>query len=112
MALDESTQVGWVTLGEARAQWADAPVDDEYLADLLDSAFDQCEAYAPALAEDEAAPVRYRVAQVMQARAIYRAMKTGDNDSLGADGFTVTVFPMDWNIKNLLRPRRGVPIVG
>jgi hypothetical protein len=47
----------------------------------------------------------------MQARAIWNATKTGPADSLGADGLTVTVFPLDWNIKALLRPKRGCPVI-
>lgn len=54
-----------------------------------------------------AAPVpdRLVLAQVMQARALYRSALAGSGDGIGADGLSVTVFPMDWTVKNLLRPR-------
>jgi hypothetical protein len=42
----------------------------------------------------------------MQARAVYNSVKAGSGDQVGPDGLTVTVYPMDWNVKNLLRPRK------
>ena len=63
----------------------------------------QCERFAPALAEDAPVPVNYVAAQIMQARALVRAGIVGDNDRTGGYEETVTVFPMDWTVKNLLR---------
>ncbi|PKQ22209.1 MAG: hypothetical protein CVT65_14520 [Actinobacteria bacterium HGW-Actinobacteria-5] len=72
----------------------------------------QCERFAPALAVDAPIPDNYVAAQVMQARALVRAGMVGSGDQAGGYGDTVTVFPMDWNVKNLLRPRKGRPYFG
>ena len=72
----------------------------------------QCTRFAPALAEGSAVPDNYVAAQVMQARALARAGIVGSGDQAGGYGDVVTVFPMDWNVKNLLRPKRGKPYFG
>ena len=105
---------GWLTPFEVRAEpyWPTCDVNlDTALATLLTSARIQCEAFAPALAADAVIPENYRLAQAMQARALYRSTTVGSGDQFGADGLTVTVFPMDWTVKNLLRPRRGLPVL-
>lgn len=105
---------GWVSLEDAREQWADSDrMDDDELTGYLQAAYEQCVAYAPELADGQTAiPARLAKAQLMQARAIWRSITSGDDNALGPDGMTVTVFPMDWTVKALLRPKRGVPNVG
>lgn len=96
-----------------------AEVDPAALPSLLASARVQCEAFAPSLTttlEDGSTvtaepPVNYLQAQALQARALYRAGVAGSGDTIGPDGLTVTVYPMDWTVKNLLRPRRAVPAI-
>ena len=91
------------------------PGAGDYLFDLpfpLLVARIQCERFAPALAEAAPVPATYLAAQIMQARALVRAGIVGDNDRAGGYEETVTVFPMDWTVKNLLRPRRGRPYFG
>ncbi|KFD43150.1 hypothetical protein IU11_14000 [Cellulosimicrobium sp. MM] len=102
--MDEPVLIGWVTFEEARAQWPDAPVDDDELGEYLLAAYDQCIAYS-GYSVAAVAYSRHRRAQIMQARALWRAAEAGDNNGLGPDGFTVTVFPMDWTVKSLLRPK-------
>jgi len=77
---------------------------------LLAAARTQCEAFAPALEEGEDVPENYRLAQALQARALYRSGIAGSGDQIGPDGLTVTVFPMDWTVKRLLRPET-VPVI-
>lgn len=72
----------------------------------------QCEEFAPALAEGAPVPENYVAAQIMQARALVRSGHVGAGDQAGGYGETVTVFPMDWTVKALLRPRRGKPYFG
>jgi len=72
----------------------------------------QCERFAPALAAGEPIPDNYVAAQVMQTRALVRGGVVGSGDQAGGYGDVVTVFPMDWNVKNLLRPKRGKPHFG
>lgn len=102
---------GWLDAGnitEVRGYWPGVDeVDLDELALLLASAQVQCAAFAPDLGDDVTVPANYRHAQVLQARALYRAGMAGSNDQIGLDGQSVTVFPMDWTVKNLLRPKRG-----
>lgn len=102
----------WLTaedIDEVVRYWPQAGTDLEpdELAPLLASARTQCEAYAPALTEGAEVPENYRLAQALQARALFRSGIAGSNDQIGAEGYTVTVFPMDWTVKNLLRPKKG-----
>jgi hypothetical protein len=99
---------GWLTLEMARAQWADAPLDDVFLAQILDAAKLQCIAYAPALAAGAVVPVNYLHAQLMQARALYQSVIANQQDNVGVDGFQVRVFPLDFTIRALLRPKRAI----
>jgi hypothetical protein len=105
---------GWASLEAAREQWADAAtMDDDELTQYLAAAYDQCAAYAPALAAGvNVVPASWVQAQITQARAIWRSIEAGDNNGLGPTDLTVTVFPMDWTVKKLLRPNRGKPVVG
>lgn len=97
---------GWHSLESARADWRDAPYEDAPLFSVLASAKDQCLAFAPAV---DVVPARYRQAQLMQARALWNSGHVNSDGNLGSEGgFTVTVFPMDWTVKNLLRPKRAI----
>jgi len=108
---------GWLTVAELgdADDWPEvywpagiAEFDDlQSLEVLLAAARAQCEAFAPRLPEGAPVPETYRLAQAMQARALFRSTITGDGDqTVGADGHRVTVFPLDWTIKALLRPKR------
>lgn len=97
---------GWHTIDSLRDQWRDASMDDAELFVLMQTAKDQCEAFAPALTGP--IPLRFRQAQAMQARALWNAGHVAQNDQFGGDGMTVTVFPMDWTVKALLRPQRAI----
>jgi hypothetical protein len=37
-------------------------------------------------------------------------MAATNDHSVGGDEFSITVFPLDWNVKQLLRPR-GAPVM-
>ena len=71
----------------------------------------QCANFAPTLDVGATVPENWVAAQIMQCRALVRAGIVGDGDRAG-DVEGVVVFPMDWTVKNLLRPRRGVPYFG
>lgn len=104
---------GWYTLPAARADWQGAPLEDGRLHDLLVVARHQCLEFAPTLADDTPIPAHYRQAQLMQARNIWNATKTDPGGStLGPEGFSVPVFPLDWAVQQMLRPRRGKPVIG
>lgn len=99
---------GWLTLELARAQWADAPMDDILLWQILESAKTQCLDYAPALQPGAGIPLNYVQAQLMQARALYQSVIANQNDNIGIEGFAVRVFPLDFTIRALLRPKRAI----
>ncbi len=101
-------RASWLSLEQARAQWADAPLDDIFLYQILDSAKTQCIEYAPALATNAVIPLNYLQAQVMQARALYQSVIANQNDQVGIEGFAVRVFPLDFTIRALLRPKKAI----
>ena len=101
-------RASWLSLEQARGQWADAPLDDVFLYQILDSAKTQCIEYAPALAANAVIPANYLQAQVMQARALYQSVIANQNDNIGVEGFTVRVFPLDFTIRALLRPKKAI----
>jgi len=108
--------IGWVETTTDLEDWADAPVDADALARYLGAAHEQCMDFLPHEIDPVAGdlgptipipvPDTYVLAQVFQARALYRSALSGAGDAVGVDGLSVTVFPMDWTVKNLLRPRR------
>lgn len=112
----------WHDIESARDQWVDAPLDDERLEELLTVACQQVVAYAPksvreALEADDAAPdevpTNLRVAQLMQARNIFNAQRVdAASGGMGEDTFMVRPHPLDWMVKQIIRPRTGVPRVG
>jgi hypothetical protein len=103
---------GWLKMDETRSLWADAPQNDVYLFQLLESAKTQCATYAPTLGLTDIVPLNYKQAQLMQVRAVYMSFISNQNDSVGIDGYQVRTFPLDWNIKALLRPKTGKPVLG
>lgn len=107
------TPEGWHTVESVREsdQWADSlHLSDDALQDLLDTAQVQCESYAPAVSG--VVPVNYRQAQLLQARNLWQAVKKDNGDQIGADGFAIRVYPLDWVVQGILRPKRGVPFFG
>jgi len=102
---------GWHTLDSARAQWPDAPSDDVVLYTLLDGARTAVNAYAPPLEPSAQIPLPFRQAQLMQTRAVWNATKTNDQSEIGPDGFAIRVYPLDKNIRQLLRPKTALPVI-
>ena len=123
----------WHTVESARSQWADAPTDeddeapDASLEELLSVAKLAVRAYAPALpdeggliidedgyivpAEGSEIPDNYRVAQLMQARNIWNAAKASPSGGFDNGEYGLQSFPLDWQIRQLLRPKRGLPAI-
>jgi hypothetical protein len=80
---------------------------------LLGSARSACESYAPVLAADENPPEHYLQAQLVQARSVWNLMQTGPQtvDAIGLDAYAVRVYPLDYNVRQLLRPKSGKPVM-
>lgn len=102
----------WHTVSSAReADWPDArEMSDMTLYELLETAKHDVIEFAPVLAEGQPIPPSYRMAQLAHARNRWNAALadpgTGD---IGGEGFAIPARPLDWQIKQLLRPSRGIP---
>lgn len=94
----------WHNVITARLEWDGAPKPDGTLHRLLEVARDQVEAYGPKLAADAPVPERYRAAQLIQARNTWNASLTNGDAQVDAGGFVVNVRPLDWAVKQLIRP--------
>lgn len=102
---------GWHSLDSARDEWSDAEaVSDVRLYTLLDLARQQVLAYGPELAEGSRPPSNYRAAQLMQARNLLNAGRAEGGES--GEDFVLRPFPLDWMVKQIIRPHRAVPAVG
>jgi hypothetical protein len=110
----------WHTVETARDEWPDAPTDygdggDDSLGSLLAVAKEAVIAYAPAVEEALTdIPDGYRLAQLMQARNVWNSTvvsaNRGEFDS-GQYGLTAS-YPLDWQVRQLIRPKQGRPRVG
>ncbi len=100
----------WHTLQSIRAAWGSAPKSDELLGDLLETSRDQCIDHLQAEGlpvaagtQDDPVPARCRMAQQMNARALWEGQKANlADDTIGLEGYQVAVFPMGRQIKDLL----------
>jgi hypothetical protein len=109
----------WVTDAEARLLNADLDtLDEAELGLYLDAAYEACVAFLPEgpdYTAPAAATASRKIAQVMQATNIWKAGRTnagsGGGSEFGAGEFTITTFPLDFHVKQLLRPKRGIPAV-
>lgn len=107
----------WYDIDSARADWIDAPLNDDTLQALLDVSKQQVIAYAPRLpvpVDPEApveVPANYRYYQLMQATNIWNAGRVDASGGVGEGEFVIRPHPLDWQIKQGLRPRRAVPHV-
>lgn len=49
-------------------------------------------------------PEAYKLAEIMQARNIWNAIKASSGGDMDGSGFGISVMPLDWSVKQLLRP--------
>lgn len=111
---DDVPVIGWVDTDHLD-EWRDAPSDENTLTRYLGAAYGQCLDFLPHKRDEagelqpvvpDPVPDRLVLAQIMQARALYNGVITGPGDQQGDGPLGVTVFPMDWSVKNLLRPKQ------
>ena len=104
---------GWHTLETAREDWRDAPVVDAWLYELLWTARNDVVQYAPVLPDGQWPPPNYRRAQLMQARNLWNAGKV--DPASGGDGegqFILRPLPLDWTVKQTVRPKTARKAIG
>lgn len=107
----EDPATPWHTLASLRREWLEAPDDDLQLFELLMDAREACEAYLRDVGgalPDEVTPA-HRKAQHLQAKAIWTAQSTTVQGAVGEGEYAPTVFPLDWHVRQLLRPRPAIP---
>lgn len=97
------------------AVWEDAAhIPGSLLRDLLEVARGQVLAFAPTLPADLAAsgkcPAAYRLAHLMQTRNLWNAVEVDPGGGFGDDSYTIRPVPLDWIVKQTLRPRAGIPV--
>jgi hypothetical protein len=121
----------WHTVETARNEWADAPYDedggDAILTELLAVARTAVQAFAPdpatsptyiivdgipVLVDDETIPDGYRRAQLLQARNVWNSSRAGASGDFDDGSFGLSSFPLDWQVRQLIRPKRAVPVIG
>lgn len=110
----------WHDIESARSQWDDAPLDDDQLTELLEVAKVAVLAYAPALdagsyvvdddgyivmVDADTVPASYRYAQLMQARNVWNSSQASPGGDLDGSSYGISTFPLDWQVKQILRPR-------
>lgn len=100
--------MAWVNLEEAIKYWPDAEnIDPFVLNDLLNIAWEQCVAYAPAFTGPPSK--RFILANIYQAREIWASGSRDSQDLIGFGDYAVRARPMTATVKSLLRPEtRGV----
>ncbi|WP_336630774.1 MULTISPECIES: hypothetical protein [unclassified Microbacterium] len=92
--------------------WPDgASLPEGVLKVYLAVAKSACIAYAPALPEGHTVPDSYRVAQAMQAANVYNAAVAAPGGDLDGGGYGLVAHPLDWQVKQLLRPQSGVGVI-
>jgi len=77
---------------------------------VLAAAAEACEDFQPKTAtanDSDTLKASWVMAQILHAKGLARAGFVGASDQTGFPGETVTVYPMDWQVKNLLRPKKA-----
>lgn len=116
-------RVGWWLPSEAAEEWPDAVhLPAPALARLLGVAYEQCAPRARIAdpgtglwrrwTDGDPVPERLREAQLQQARAVWTFERTGGGDMIGGDGQTLRVYPMGWQVEQLLFPDEAVGMIG
>ena len=105
--------IGWVDLDsmEIETLWGQAAqLDQDDLELYLQSSYEACEPYAPAPKQDADGqpiiPHSWRLAQIMHAKHLAARFRTGNKDSIGPDGYTISTYPLVLEARSLLRPKR------
>lgn len=111
----------WHDIDSARANWDDAPDDNGALEELLTVARDQVVAYSPHRKGDpavapgsEVVPVAYRLAQLRQTQNMWAAQNVDSSGGIGDGGdfmLRPVTHPLDWHVKQIIRPKGARPRV-
>lgn len=107
----------WYDLDTIRVAWPDAEmVDDDTLGDILSASQEAVLSYAPSILDEDGElpaeiPESYRHAQLLQSRNIWNSSYASPSGDLDNGSFSLSTFPLDWQVRQLLRPKRGIPSI-
>ena len=102
----------WHTLDSLRDDWTDAEdISDVMLWSVLELAREQVLEFAPVVAVDDPVPSRYVDAQRIQARNIVTAGRVSPDGGSGEGDFVIRPFPLDWHVRQILRPKSARPVI-
>lgn len=109
----------WYTIEEAREDWIDAPEEsaegDVLLQSYLDAAQEAILAYAPARYSDTESPADptegMRRAHLLQAQNVWNAASANPAGTLDNGAYGLTTHPLDWQVRQLIRPKQGKPVI-
>jgi hypothetical protein len=101
----------WHTLDSIREDWPDGEtISDAMLWTLLEIVRQQIAEFGTTLTGTAALDAT-NYAQRVQVRNTWNAAKVSPAGEFGGDEFVIRPFPLDWHVKQILRPKRGVPVV-
>ena len=97
--------IGWVETEALDTLWPQsAQLDEDDIELFLQSAYEACQPWAPAVTG--AVPHSFKLAQVMHAKHLSARFRTGNKDTIGPDGYTISTYPLVLESRQLLRPKR------
>jgi hypothetical protein len=100
------------TPATASPYWRDMPGNEAEASLYLDTAAEQCLAYAPLTPPEDwdgTIPARYFLAIITQARNIANAgVAPVSGDDFDGSGYGVSTYPLDWAVKQMLRPEQAL----
>lgn len=99
--------MAWLTPGELRNQWSNAPKNDAVAQQLLDAGRAHVLSLGPEIADEEQPPSSYKLAQGMVARKIWEQQRVNvaSDDEIGTEAFTFRLgSSLRYAILDLLRP--------
>lgn len=92
--------------------WPDMPIEPRVTALYLAAAKEACIAYAPEQPSGVTEiPDGWRLAQALQAQNTWNANQGAPSPDFDGSGYGVTAHPLDWQVKQLLRPKRAIGVV-
>lgn len=95
----------WYNESTIEDVWPEAPMNDEVRGLIVATAQNDVVEFAPELPEDATIPANYRLAQLMQARNLWNAGRTDSDGGVGDGEFVFRPFPLDRQIRQILRPK-------
>lgn len=107
---------GWYSVEEARADWRGAPVDDSSTFRALAGArldvvtWDAEDTEDPDYDPTARPALNLREAQLAQARNRWNAYLVDPNGQGGEDALSYRPFPLDWYVKQIIRPASPIPV--